>query len=156
MIRHIMILLASLVLLSCSEDSTRTNIGDDKQTASDSLRKFNATQINRGRQLYLKNCTVCHGINAEGSPDWRKRNADGSYPPPPLNGTGHSWHHPKKVLVDTIKEGTARLGGKMPAWKGKLSNQDIDDIISWFQSQWPDELYKAWYRMDKEAGQKNR
>jgi len=137
--------------LSCSEDSSSREVQNNKQTTENATRTIDSVQIKRGRQLYLKNCTVCHGINGEGSPDWQKRLADGTYPPPPLNGTGHAWHHPKKVLVDTIKHGTARLGGKMPAWKDKLSEQDINDIIAWFQSQWPNELYQAWKRMDQEV-----
>jgi mono/diheme cytochrome c family protein len=71
--------------------------------------------------------------------------ANGKFPPPPLNGSAHAWHHPQQVLVDTIKNGTAKLGGNMPAWKGKLSEQDIRAIIAWFQSKWSDEIYAAWY-----------
>lgn len=149
--KHIVVIVSSLLLLSCSDDTTTVVNKGIIQTAQESSRVVDDTQIKRGRQLYLKSCTVCHGINAEGSPDWRKRNADGTYPPPPLNGTGHAWHHPKKALVDTIKKGTARLGGKMPAWKDKLSDQDIDDIIAWFQSQWPDQIYQAWQRRDQEV-----
>lgn len=149
--RYIFILIASFGLLSCSEERPAATTGSNKSTDNKLVRIDSADQIRRGRQLYLKNCTVCHGIKGEGSPDWRKRNADGAYPPPPLNGTGHAWHHPKKVLVDTIMQGTARLGGKMPAWKDKLSVQEIDDIIVWFQSQWPEQIYEAWKRMDQEA-----
>ena len=75
-------------------------------------------------------------------------------PAPPLNGTGHAWHHPQKVLIDVIKNGTARLGGNMPPWKDRLSDQEIEDIIAWFKAQWPDELYAAWDRMNREHDQK--
>ena len=113
--------------------------------------KIEPARLKRGRQLYLKNCTVCHGLNAEGSPDWRKRDKDGKFPPPPLNGTGHAWHHPKKALIYTIKNGTKALGGNMPAWKDRLSDEEIETIILWFQSKWPEELYLAWVRMDKQS-----
>jgi len=149
MTKYFSALIGSLLMLSCSEDSATTEVQNNKRARENTMRTIDSAQIKRGRQIYLKNCTVCHGINGEGSPDWQKRLPDGTYPPPPLNGTGHAWHHPKKVLVDTIKHGTARLGGKMPAWKDKLSDQDINDIIAWFQSQWPDELYQAWQRMDR-------
>ena len=148
--RMIFILFSScLLLVSCSDERSSQPEKSNRNRVEKVERNFTQVQIKRGRQLFLKNCTVCHGINGEGSPDWQKRLPDGSYPPPPLNGTGHAWHHPKKVLVDTIKHGTARLGGKMPAWKDKLSEQDINAIIAWFQSQWPDELYQAWQRMDQ-------
>jgi mono/diheme cytochrome c family protein len=36
----------------------------------------------------------------------------------------------------------------MPAWKDRLSDQQIEDIIAWFQSRWPDEQYVAWQDID--------
>lgn len=32
----------------------------------------------------------------------------------------------------------------MPAWKDKLSDQEILLIINWITSLWPDEIYDAW------------
>ena len=52
------------------------------------------------------------------------------YPAPPLDGTGHAWHHPKKILLMTIRDGTGKLGGSMPAWGSQLSEQDMNDIIT--------------------------
>lgn len=116
--------------------------------------KFDPVQVRQGRQLYLRSCTVCHGINAEGSPDWRQADAQGRYPAPPLNGSGHAWHHPMSVLMDTIRHGTLRLGGRMPPWKDRLSDEQIRAIILWLQTQWPDELYEAWVRRDKQRSQR--
>ncbi len=39
----------------------------------------------------------------------------------------------------------------MPAWKDKLSDPQIGDIMLWFQSLWRDDVYQAWYRMDQDA-----
>jgi len=113
--------------------------------------KVDPARIKQGRDLYLKTCKACHGPNAEGAPNWRKRDAEGKFPAPPLNGTGHAWHHPQKALIYTIKNGTKAIGGNMPGWKDKLSDQEIESIILWFQSMWPDELYQAWARVDKES-----
>ncbi|MBI1423478.1 MAG: c-type cytochrome [Gammaproteobacteria bacterium] len=120
------------------------------------VRHQDSAQILRGHKLFLQNCAVCHGIKAEGAPNWSRPDANGKYPAPPLNGSGHAWHHPQQALIATIKHGTARLGGSMPAWKDRLSDQDINDIIAWFQSQWPDELYAAWQRMDQASQQSRR
>ena len=50
-----------------------------------------------GGKIFNNNCAVCHGQNASGPKgDWREKLADGSYPPPPLNGTAHTWHHSPK------------------------------------------------------------
>jgi mono/diheme cytochrome c family protein len=114
-------------------------------------RSFDFAQLRRGGELFQQNCAVCHGNQAQGAVNWQQRDAEGKFPAPPLNGTGHAWHHPKPVLIDTIKKGTQRIGGSMPPWQGKLSDSDIKDIIAWFQAKWPDELYAAWYRRNQEA-----
>ena len=112
-------------------------------------RDYDFQQLKRGGQLFQQNCAVCHGKNAEGTKDWKKTDADGKYPPPPLNGSAHAWHHPTKILVDVIKNGTIRIGGNMPPWKDKLNDDQIKDIIIWFQSKWSDEIYSAWYEIDQ-------
>lgn len=114
-------------------------------------RIIDTDSVARGAVLYKANCAACHGQQGQGAPGWQQRGPDGKMPPPPLNGTGHAWHHPAKVLRYTILNGTKALGGNMPAWKGKLSEQDIEDIIAWFQSKWPDEIYKAWLGMDRSS-----
>lgn len=110
-----------------------------------------AATVRRGRDLYLRHCAQCHGENAQGAPDWQKPGPDGKYPAPPLNGTGHAWHHPMDQLRQTIAHGTRRLGGSMPAWKDELTAEQIDAIIYWFQAQWPEELYQAWEEMSQRA-----
>jgi mono/diheme cytochrome c family protein len=32
----------------------------------------------------------------------------------------------------------------MPAWKGRLSDREIEDIITWYQALWPPEVYERW------------
>ncbi|MCP4874826.1 MAG: c-type cytochrome [Gammaproteobacteria bacterium] len=36
-------------------------------------RWFDQKIADYGAQLFQKNCTVCHGANAEGTRDWKKR-----------------------------------------------------------------------------------
>jgi mono/diheme cytochrome c family protein len=108
-------------------------------------------QMRRGALLYAANCAGCHGARAEGAPNWQKPGADGKHPAPPLNGLGHDWHHSLAALKSTIKGGTLRIGGSMPAWGDKLSDEDIGAIIVWFQSHWPEEIYQSWRAMDEKA-----
>ena len=97
-----------------------------------------------GASLYQRHCAECHGKNAEGDASWRQRDADGKYPPPPLNGRGHAWHHSKQRLIEMIAEGSGPRGA-MPAWQGKLSQKEMESIVAWLQAQWPDMIYDAWY-----------
>ena len=154
--RILIILTVSLVVLAgCSQKNETAQKSDTSQkdvqqvAVSAPAKKMDFAQMTRGRKLFLQDCAVCHGQMAEGAPNWRQRDPDGKYPPPPLNGTGHAWHHPKKALRMTIRDGTQKIGGKMPAWGDKLSDQDIDDIIAWFQGEWPSEIYQAWHRRNE-------
>lgn len=145
--------LASLV--ACTDQEKQSSAKQEPAEKVEEVENRHAEAIvKRGRDLFLKNCAVCHGMNAEGAPGWTQRSSDGKLPAPPLNGTGHAWHHPKQALVYTIKNGTIALGGSMPPWKDKLSDDDINAIIAWFQSQWPQEIYTAWQRLDSEAQRK--
>ena len=108
-------------------------------------RWFNQNVVDFGAPLYQQNCAVCHGINAEGTKEWKKPDASGNYPPPPLDGTAHAWHHSIPQLARSIKEGGVKLGGVMPAFGDKLSEQEILAVIAYFQSKWPDEVYKVWH-----------
>jgi len=101
-------------------------------------------QFVNGGKLFRKNCAVCHGELGQGSPNWQRRGSDGKYPAPPLNGTGHTWHHSIPALTRTIRDGTMHIGGSMPPWKEKLSDQEIADILAWIILQWPEEIYKIW------------
>ncbi len=141
-----MILSSSFFLIACNDDVKELEVIVPVPAPELEIKRdVNLREFSRGQKLYQKNCAVCHGKNGEGNPDWRKVDEDGKFPAPPLNGTGHTWHHSTKVLVDTIKNGTAKIGGNMPAWKDKLSNQEINDILTWVKALWPDEIYATWY-----------
>ncbi|MCP4429539.1 MAG: thioredoxin fold domain-containing protein [Gammaproteobacteria bacterium] len=105
-------------------------------------RWFNSDQVNRGEILFQQNCAVCHGLNAEAKPGWEQ--ASGEKSAPPLNGSAHAWHHSMGQLSQTIRQGNIQIGGSMPAFKGKLSEQDIKQVIAFFQSKWPDDVYQQW------------
>ena len=156
MIKNIFLLGGALLLSACNQDSHST-----AQASSASMQKItpekqvtpppkaNFTQVTRGGKIFKNNCASCHGAQAQGEPDWRQTRADGLNPAPPLNGTGHAWHHPKKMLMQTIKYGTPGGKGRMQPWKDKLNDQDIEDITAWFISKWPQQIYVAWYQRTK-------
>jgi len=141
--------LMALVPAACSEQQAGT--GQEREGAQTILRQVDFAQVSRGGVLFAKHCAECHGDNAQGAVNWRQRDAEGMFPPPPLNGTGHAWHHPQSTLFDVIKEGSPVGMGRMPAWKGRLSDEEITAIIAWFQSRWTDEVFAAWYQTDQRA-----
>ena len=107
-------------------------------------RWYDQSIMDSGKLLFQQNCASCHGVNAEATPDWKKTDANGKYPPPPLDGSAHAWHHSKELLQQTIREGGGKLGGMMPPFEGKLSDTDIDAVIAYFQSKWSDDTYQKW------------
>lgn len=142
------ILLLLIFLSACSDknETSSSAVVTKKEKNITTKRDVDLFSFSRGQKLYLTHCSTCHGKNAEGNKDWRKTEDDGKYPAPPLNGTAHTWHHSTSVLVNTIKNGTAKIGGNMPAWKGKLRDEEILDILTWIKAQWPDEIYTVWYK----------
>jgi mono/diheme cytochrome c family protein len=133
-----LLMLAGLFALSgCSQEFDPWH--EDPTTG----RWYTQQQVERGAQVYQRHCAVCHGAKAEATPAWIKPDAEGFYPPPPLNGSGHAWHHPFEQLKSTINQGTS---GRMPAWKDQLDDQQVEAVIAWFQSLWPDQGYQIWQR----------
>lgn len=99
-----------------------------------------------GESVYRAECASCHGTKREGQPDWRTRRPDGKLPAPPHDESGHTWHHPKEQLVSIIKFGmvppNAPQGypSDMPAFAGKLTDRQIENVLAWIESQWPAEV----------------
>jgi mono/diheme cytochrome c family protein len=82
------------------------------------------TPAQDGRQIFVANCTGCHG-----------KNADGNTP------AGRVWHVPDLHLpqVQTLSDQQLleimRHGrGKMPAWGGLLSQLDLDHVLAYIRS----------------------
>ena len=128
--------------------------GCEREPAPSSTNTATATQLpavdpspslaalNRGAQLFQEQCAQCHGPEAQGHPDWQ---TPGVVAAPPLNGTGNDWKRSRAELIAVIQNGAQRDGALvMPAWKGRLSEAEINDLIAWFQALWPPEVYAKW------------
>jgi mono/diheme cytochrome c family protein len=133
------LLLAALLASGCG-DPPREAERRDPTTG----RWYTAGQVAEGGPVFARHCAVCHGERAEGAEEWFRRLHDGRWPPPPLNGTAHAWHHPLWQLRSQIRDGSDPAHGNMPAFGAVLTDAEIDAVIAWFQSQWIDEIYDAW------------
>lgn len=96
-------------------------------------------QVTRGGELYQENCASCHRSDLSGDPDWKTRNDDGSYRPPPHDSSGHTWHHPDRVLIEIIRDGSDFPQSRMPSFGDKLSDEDIAAILEFFKANWGDQ-----------------
>jgi mono/diheme cytochrome c family protein len=152
----IIVVLLAFILVACDKNSgagANTNTNTNTQTLPMDFSSSKAKeQIAHGETIFRANCASCHGVNAQGAFNWRQVGPDGKYPPPPLNGSGHAWHHPTKVLRQVIKYGSPGGQGNMPPWKDRLTDQEIDYVIVWFQSKWSPQVYQAWLERDRNSG----
>ena len=137
-----------LLALGGYSDSSAQNIAQSTPSTAQprAERWYAPAQVARGAAVSSGHCASCHGKAGEGAAGWQ-----GSALPPPLNGTGHAWHHPFGALGYQIKFGTPGGQGKMPSFASVLKDDDIIDVIAWFQSQWPDDIYSAWLRIEAKA-----
>lgn len=137
-----------LFLIAISRPAFTQTIGDEPPP-----RWYDETIVEQGQQIYQANCAQCHGERAQGDPNWRQRDKEGKFPPPPLDGTGHTWHHPIAALLHVIMKGSPGGLGNMPGWEGKLTEDEAAATIAWFQSLWPDQAYSNWYQIEVRSRQ---
>jgi len=102
-----------------------------------------------GEKVYRQQCAACHGANLEGQPGWQKRLPNGRFPAPPHDDTGHTWHHPDEVLFGITKHGMVPpyappgYESDMPAFGGKLTDEEIRAALAYIASRWSSEVRKA-------------
>jgi len=101
---------------------------------------LNAQRVSLGEQLYQQHCSACHGSNLEGQPNWQNRFPDGSYPAPPHDSSGHTWHHPDALLLEIIAEGgNPALGATMPGFAEVIDEQEQLAVLEFIKSRWGQE-----------------
>jgi mono/diheme cytochrome c family protein len=144
-------LILGLGLAGCERGST-SNAAQGGSHVALVERNLDVVQVARGKAVYENNCLECHGVAGKGQPgDWRIKDADGHFPPPPLDDSAHAWHHPTAVLLEIIREGSPQGEGKMPAWQGRLSAQEMEDVVAYIKSLWSDEVYRLWRKMEQQS-----
>src|ERR1700745_2095472 len=74
------------------------------------------------RAAFVKNCQTCHGPTGSGGP---VKLEDGTKLRVPSFREGHALRHPNSDYLKQINKG----GDGMPAFKDKLSPQQIDELV---------------------------
>jgi len=111
-------------------------------TRADSGKKPDPSLVALGKTVYDRQCASCHGANLEGQPDWQRRLPNGRMPAPPHDDSGHTWHHPERVLFGIVKDGAVPpyappgYQSDMPAFKDTLSDEEIRAVLAFIGSRW--------------------
>lgn len=134
--------LVGAALAACATGADR---GEDSGAASGVSAVEASAGAARGAELYATHCASCHGASGEGQANWRTQNADGSYPAPPHDRTGHTWHHSDALLLELIRDGggryeSATFKSRMPAFGDRLDEADRLAVLAFLKTLWgPDE-----------------
>lgn len=121
----------------------------------------NLEQVARGKAVYDRHCAACHGANLEGQPNWQEKLPTGRMPAPPHDASGHTWHHPDAVLFGITKHGLVpgkyappKYQSDMPAFGGRISDDDIWAAFAYIKSTWPDKIRAAQAQITREAARR--
>ena len=80
----------------------------------------NTKAINMGRRMFANNCAVCHGVNAEGGFGF-----------PNLTDSEWQWGGSDAQILQSITHGRT---ASMPAWQGILTEQKINQVVTFIKS----------------------
>ena len=138
LVRKILIVGAAVVLAAIA---TYVTVIVPRQRAQNS-------EAGRGATVYAANCAGCHGQKLEGQADWHHLNVAGRLPAPPLDGTGHGWRHSNAELFHMVKFSVLDQAGPgyrtdMPAFDGRLTDDDIRAVLAYIHAQWPSGIQAA-------------
>ena len=93
-------------------------------------------------------------------PNWRQPLPEGGLPAPPHDQSGHTWHHPDKLLFDYTQRGGQAIAPKgfksnMPGFGkdfgGSLSDGDIWAILAYIKSSWPAKIQSRQAQLNRQA-----
>jgi mono/diheme cytochrome c family protein len=123
-------------------------------TAVPPVPTLNPEWVTQGALIYAQQCAACHGANLEGAPDWKKPLPDGTFPPPPHDASGHTWHHPDSLLLTIIADGgDPAYNSKMPPFRDRLTELERRAVLEFIKSSWGrNEAEFQWWMTATETG----
>lgn len=88
--------------------------------------------VAQGREVYMQVCAECHAERGQGYADHPSA--------PPLDDSGHAWHHPDQQIYGWIVNGKLGVaGGGMPALGDRLTDEEVQAVIAYLHSLWTEE-----------------
>lgn len=104
-------------------------------------------ELTQGQEVYEEHCEDCHGIKAIGEDPQKPQGgftSENEHIAPALNGTGHTYHHPHVYLFQQIKNRKINKSSPMPPFSDTLSDDEINAVIAYLQSLWPEDIRKRY------------
>lgn len=137
--RGLTLALVVVLVAGCAGTSTPASTVLDLSGGAPPPPPIDRGAVEAGSALYIQHCAACHGVDLQGAPNWKTPNDDGSYPPPPHDDSGHTWHHSDTTLLELILDGSEFEQSRMPAFAGKLTEADVEAILEYLKSEWGDQ-----------------
>jgi len=129
----LVVLIYGVVLLAFADAPAKLTRQDAQKLKSPVA--FSKRSIDRGRVVFMQNCTSCHGENgkAEGS-----LIADATdLTSPKLYKSGSS----EGEIFHSVRDGA---GDQMPAFKSQIDSEtDIWNLVNFIRSLWPESMRPA-------------
>ena len=102
-------------------------------TPEPSVTAPSSTQMASGEKLYKSSCIGCHELDGSGAPR--------IYPPLPGNANLQSANPASAIRIvldgaETITTRRAPNTGSMPAYAGKMSDQEVADVVTYMRNAW--------------------
>lgn len=124
--------LSSLTLLlltcACNQSSTPAVSNSSNTSGNSSGPAATPDPFAAARGVFAKNCQTCHGPIGAGGP---VKLEDGTKLKVPNLREGHAVRHPDSDFLKQINKG----GDGMPAFKDKLTPQQIDELIRFIRQE---------------------
>jgi len=118
-----------MVAAACTETATPTNTNTSSAAASPAAPAATATPdpFAAARANFTKNCEPCHGPNGEGGPV----KVDNKQIKVPSLKSAHAAKQTDDHIVHMITNGEE----EMPAFKDKMSQQEIADLVKFVRKE---------------------
>jgi mono/diheme cytochrome c family protein len=118
-----------IFVIACNKQSNAPNANSNTSTTNTAT----PDPFAETRGLFAKTCQTCHGADGKGGP---VKLEDGTRLRVPSLREGHALRHPDSDYVKQIREG----GDGMPAFKDKLNQQQIGDLIHFIRHEFQGDM----------------
>ena len=115
----------AMMLLACAEAAKTTNSPAPSAAQTPAATTATPDELAAARTNFQKTCVACHGETGEGG----LVTVEGKKLKVPSFKSAHALKDPDKDFIEQIKEG----GDGMPAFKDKLSEKEIADLVKFIR-----------------------